>query len=205
MWALNHLRHTYSSTEPVTLPEAESPTLGTAPTASPVTTPDPTSGTPLEATPTPAAPRVEAANVQARWKAFERAAKRGEKASINLSAAEINTLIAAESNLRGKVFVSMQGNVGRVQVSVPLKGVVFMGGRYLNGEASVQASPDGDPDKAQITDITLGNQSVPDSVLDQRLFGWSSMRGMIQQWLDEENIGVFKIENGQVLGETRGP
>ncbi|MDQ3118248.1 MAG: hypothetical protein M3Q89_01555, partial [Verrucomicrobiota bacterium] len=49
MWALNHLRHTYSSTEPVTLPEAEPPTLGTAPTASPVTTPDPTSGTPLEA------------------------------------------------------------------------------------------------------------------------------------------------------------
>ena len=78
-----------------------------------------------------------------------------------------------------------------------------MNGRYLNGEATVEASSDGDPDKARITNITLGNQAVPDSVLDQRLLGWSSMRGLIREWLEDKNIAVFKIENGQVIGETR--
>lgn len=202
-WAARHVLHTYSSAKPAALPAIEP--------SAPAARGNETASTPLEASPggtasapVPVATPVDGAEVETRWKAFEGAARRGQKASIALSAAEINALISNDSDLRGKAFVTIQNNVGRVQISIPLKNVVFMHGRYLNGEATVEAAPDGDPWKAQITNITLAQQAVPDSMLDQRLFGWSSMRGMIQRWLDDENISVFKIENGQVIGESRG-
>ncbi|MCA1595549.1 MAG: hypothetical protein LC772_03870, partial [Chloroflexi bacterium] len=167
----------------------------------------PTPGGPREASPgdtVPAPMPIDSAPISARWEAFERAAKRGQNASITLSAADINALIASQSHLRGRAFVTIQNNIGHVRVSIPLKDVVLMKGRYLNGEATVQASPDGDPAKAQITNVILANQAVPEGVLDRRLFGWSSMRGMMQDWLNDENIAVFKIENDRVIAETRG-
>lgn len=185
-WATKHVLRTYSAAGPATIPRSE-----------------PSAPAPSGEQGAPAATPINPAEVEVRWKAFERAARHSQKASIALSAAEINALISNDSDLRGKAFVTIQNNVGRVQVSIPLKDVLFMNGRYLNGEATVEASPDGDPDKARITNITFGNQAVPDSVLDQRLLGWSSMRGLIRDWLDDKNIAVFKIENGQVIGETR--
>src|SRR5215218_2183773 len=71
LWALNHFRNTYSSTEPAAIPAPESP-VASAPAPTPIAADD----------------------VQARWDAFERAGRRGEKASIALSAADINTLLA---------------------------------------------------------------------------------------------------------------
>src|SRR5215213_1742135 len=193
MWALNRVRHTYSSSEPLALPQT-SPTEPPVRETPPPPLPDPVS----RPVPTPEAP-IPVADVQARWKAFEKAAKRGQKASIELTAAEINALIANSSKLRGKGYVSIENNVGHVKVSVPLNEITFMNGRYLNVEASVQASPDGDPNKARISSIILGNQSVPDDVLDRRLFGWTSIRGSIQKWLADENIAEFRIENGRVF------
>ncbi len=217
-WALNHLRHTYSSDEPAAIPTLEPSTpaateeqtrstpLEAAPEAAPTSPSSTGIATPLPGTttaPTPLATPVNTLPAEARWKAFERAAKRGEKASIALSAAEINQLIANDPDWRGKVFVSIQNNAARVQASIPLKDVALMSGRYLNGEATVQASPDGDPYKAQITNVILANQAVPEGVLESRVFGWSSVHGMAQKWLNEQNIAVFRIENDRVIGETR--
>ncbi|HEY8834547.1 MAG TPA: hypothetical protein VIM09_03110, partial [Chthoniobacterales bacterium] len=49
---------------------------------------------------------------------------------IELSASDINQLIAGSRKLRGKAFVSIENNVARVQVSVPLEKVGFRG-RFL--------------------------------------------------------------------------
>ena len=203
IWALQRVRHNYSSSEPLPMPEVTTTqTVTTTDQASPANGTTPLESNPTPAIATPAAP-INPADAQARWKAFERAAKRNQPASIELSAAEINSLIANEPKLSGKAYVTIENNVGHVKVSIPLKDVVLMGGRYLNGEATVRASPDGDPDKAQISNVILGNQAVPEDMLDRRIFGWSSMRDKIQDWLDGENIAVFKIENDRVIAQTR--
>jgi len=195
LWAVHHLGRKYSSPEPSTLPEVitldapasvESPALERA---------SPTQ---------PSAAPVQSRPVETRWKAFERAADRNEKAQIELTAGEINALLQNNRNTRGKVFVSIENNVGRVRFSVPLKDVPLMRDRYVNGEASVEASPDGDPAKARITNITLANNSVPDAIVDQHMFGWPSLRGLIADWLSDQEIASFRIENNRVLGETRG-
>jgi hypothetical protein len=209
-WGLHYLR-SYSSAEPLPLPTVETTTSveeesseappAALPTPSPLTTAAPvTEPTPAiqVSPPPPATPPVSRD-----WKSFEKAAKHGQPASVQLSADEINGLIAA-SHARGKVFVAIENNVGRVQVSMQLKGVYMLNGRYLNGTATVEASPDGDPAKARISNIVLGGQSVPDSMLDQAFFGWPSIRTTVRNWLSERNITTFRIENNQVFGSTSG-
>jgi hypothetical protein len=192
-WAAHHLSNKYTSPEPVELPE-EDTSDAVAQTQS---------GTPVEQPPAPA-PSVTPREVEERWKAFDKAADRNQKARIELSAAEINGLLQNNKNTRDKVFVSIENNVGHVRFSIPLKNVPMMKDRYLNGEVNIKASPDGDPAKAEISNIILSNQAVPDSMMDQRLFGWPSLRGAVSDWLDKQDIETFRIENNRVISETRG-
>ncbi len=196
-WALHHVRQNYSSTEPLVLPEFSENSVA-LPAPSPTPALPNGNAAPLPALPVPVEP------VERRWKAFEKAARRHEKARIELSANEINALLAGSRNTRGKAFVTVANGVGHVQVSIPLKNIIFMGGRYLNGEASVRSAADGDPTRAEIFDLKIGDQSVPAEFLDRRLFGWSTIRSMIGQWLDDNDVAVFRIEGERVIGETRG-
>ncbi|MFN2624320.1 MAG: hypothetical protein ABR611_15910, partial [Chthoniobacterales bacterium] len=139
-----------------------------------------------------------------RWKAFDKAGDRDEKAHVEFTADEINALLQSSKNTRGKVFVSIDNDVARVRFSIPLKNVPMVRHRYLNGEATVESSSDGDPNKARISNIKLANSSVSDGVLNQRFFGVTSARGAISDWLRKQNITTFRIENGRVIGETRG-
>jgi hypothetical protein len=203
-WAFRHLQNTYSTTEPLTLGNVTSD-QGITPEASSddeTVTPDapvaPNAQPPSVNTPQSSGP------VDARWRAFEKAAKRNEPARIDLTADDINSLIAANGKLRGKAVVSVANNSGRVKVSIPLDKVYMMKGRFFNGEASVEAAPDGDPRHARISDMVLAGQSVPESMLDTRLFGWSSIRSYMTDWLDDNHIAFFTIENGHVVAATQG-
>src|SRR5205814_5567639 len=77
---------------------------------------------------------------------------------IELSASDINQLIAGSKKLRGKGFVSIENNVARVQVSVPLEKVGFRG-RFLNGELQVRSAPDRNPRNIEVTEVSLGGVS----------------------------------------------
>lgn len=200
-WALRHLQKTYSSEEPLAFANITSaepaldagPETAAAPNAVQIDSEREVSG-----------PPASAAQVRARWRAFERAADRHEKARVELTADDINTLLENDPKLRGKAAVSIQNNVARVRVSVPLGELFMMNGRYLNGEATVEPSPDGKPENARISNIILGSQAVPDDMLDRRMFGWTSIRGYMTEWLSDNEIAYFNIENNRVVGETRG-
>lgn len=192
-WAVHHLRHEYSSTEPLPMPE-----VITSDEAAPPQDAAPDSALQTSATPVPVR------ETEKRWKAFEKAADKSEPKRIEMNAGEINALLQTHRNTRGKVFVWIEGSVGKVRVSIPLKNVPLMKGRYLNGEATVETAPDGDPNKVRISNIVLSNNSVADGVMDRRLFGWSSMRGMMLDWLNKQNISSVRIEDNRVIGETRG-
>ena len=200
LWAVRHYTNKYTSTAPITLPVdpalEEEPVLESSPPPAPGALPVPTPA----ATPTT---RSTVREIEDRWKTFEKAADREQKARIELSAGEINALLQKSKNTRGKVSVSIDNDIARVRFSVPIKDVPMMKGRYLNGEASVVASPDGDPSKAQITNVVLANQGVSNGMVDQRVFGWPSVRETALRWLSEQNIQTFQIQNNRVIGETR--
>jgi len=119
---------------------------------------------------------------------------------IELTANDINQLIARGRRTRGKAFVSIDNDVGRVQITIPLDKVGFRG-RYLNGEFAVRASPDRNPRNLQITQMSL--TGVPDGVLNT-LLGAHSVQSYVDQFASEHGITSFTIENNKAILETSG-
>ena len=117
---------------------------------------------------------------------------------IELSASDINQLIAGSRKLRGKGFVSIENNVARVQVSVPLEKVGFRG-RYLNGELLVRPAPDGNPRNIEITEVSLGG--VSDKILNS-LLGFRSLRSYADEYATEYDIRSFTIQDNKVIIEN---
>ena len=119
---------------------------------------------------------------------------------IELSASDINQLIAANRKLRGKAFVSIENNIARVQVSVPLEKVGFRG-RFLNGELQVRPAPDRNPRNVEITEVSLGG--VSDKILNS-LLGFRSLRSYADEYATEYDIKSFAIEDNKVIIENGG-
>src|SRR5947209_2054820 len=117
---------------------------------------------------------------------------------IELSAADINHLIAGSRKLRGKAFVSIENNIARVKVSVPLEKAGFRG-RFLNGELEVRSAPDRNPRNIDITEVSVGG--VSEKVLNA-LLGFRSLRSYADQYATEYDITSFAIEDNKVVIEN---
>src|ERR1700757_1191709 len=76
-------------------------------------------------------------SVRERWQDFEQKTRAGQAAEIELTADDINALIAANRDARGKVFVAIDRNQLRVQASIPLGEVLGRPGYYFNGDITV--------------------------------------------------------------------
>jgi hypothetical protein len=159
------------------------------------------SSTTRAALPSPSPSEQEQQDVRARWDTFERTARAHQPARIELTADDINALIASEAALRGKGHVSIEDNVAHLQVSIPLDDFRWLRGHYLNAECRIEASANGDPNQARITQITVNGQPVGEEVL--RWQPWS-LRNYISNWSSEKNLERFEITNGRVILQTRG-
>ena len=141
--------------------------------------------------------------VQARWNSFERASRAGEAARIEMTAYDLNALIASEPKLRGRAYVSIDDNVGRLQVSVPLNAVRLLKGHYINGECTVQSAAGGNPADARITSIVVNGRPVGDEVLRWQYGTWS-LRRYMSEWAGENSLKTFEIQDGKVILESKG-
>jgi hypothetical protein len=160
--------------------EFEAASKQETPPVAPVVSPSPDTPPAPEATPTPAA--TPSAN------------------RIELTANDINQLIARSRRTRGKAFVSIENDVARVQVTVPLDKVGFRG-RSLNGSFAVHAPADHNPRNLQISEMSF--TGVPDGMLST-LLGSHSTQSYIDEFASEHGITSFTIENNKVILETSG-
>ncbi len=119
---------------------------------------------------------------------------------IELTANDINQLIAGSRRARGKAFVSIDNNVARVQLSIPLEKVGFAG-RSVNAEFAVSASPDRSPRNLQVTGVSLSG--LPDGMANS-LLGSRSAQSYVDEFASEHGITSFTIENNRVILETTG-
>lgn len=119
---------------------------------------------------------------------------------IELTANDINQLISGSRRARGKAFVSIDNNVARVRISIPLEKVGFAG-RSLNGEFAVSPSPDRSPRNLQVSQMSLSG--LPDGVV-QSLLGSRSVQSYVDEFASEHGITSFTIENNRVILETSG-
>jgi hypothetical protein len=152
----------------------------------------------------PAAAPTDAEQVaaMAKWEAFESQARAHQPARIELTADELNALIAAEPALRGKAHVSIDGDTAKLKVSIPLGNMRWLGGHYMNGECTVQSGASGDPGDARITSIIVNDRPVPDEALQWQYGPWS-VRRYINDWSTDQKVQKFDIRDGKVILETR--
>jgi hypothetical protein len=139
--------------------------------------------------------------VRARWDAFVKAARAHEPARIELSADDINALIAADPNLRGDAYVTIQNNIGRLHVSLPVGRSWWLRGRYINAQCTIESAESGKPEDARITSIVVNGQPVGVEFLSWQYGAWS-FRRYVTDWTGETNLKTFEISDGKAILET---
>src|SRR6478736_318768 len=140
--------------------------------------------------------------VQERWQAFEQKTRAGQAAEIELSADDINALIATSEEARGKVFVSVDGNQIRLQASVPIGGLFGRPGYYFNGDVVIELEGVQSLDGPRFTRITInGEQALTD------FLGWKYRHRQLREYLDDKGnayeIGTIEIRDGKVILRSR--
>jgi hypothetical protein len=136
------------------------------------------------------------------WRNFETSVRAGQPAEIELSADEINDLIASNWDTRGKMFASIEGDRLRLQVSMPLGEIAGRSGYYLNGDIAIESQGRRQLVRPSLSSITINNQQLPDDVLD-----WKYRSRRLREYLEEsENpwkTATFEIRDDKLILRSR--
>jgi hypothetical protein len=192
------VRHVYLSDKPAPIPQASAPseTAAVTPGATSMATP----------------PSETTAAVRERLDTMKQAARAHEQAGIELTAAEINALIAANKKSRGMASVAIDGNVAQVLFSIPLKRLSApvrdafgLGDRYLNASVTVVAPPGTSASNVQLSEVKINGHSVPANLLDGGLLGVGpSLRSYVIKYANQYGVTDMEIRDGKVILHTSG-
>jgi hypothetical protein len=193
-WAV---RHVYLSDKPAPIPEA------TAPTETSAATPSETSV---------ASPTERSAEVRERLDTMKKSARAHEQTDVELTAADINALIAANRRSRGTASVGIDGNALQAQFSIPLerldvpfRNALGLGDRYFNATVTIVAPPGTNASNVQLSEVTINGHSVSANLLDWGLPGSGrSLRSYVVKYANRYRVTGGEIKDGKVILHTSG-
>jgi hypothetical protein len=133
-----------------------------------------------------------------RWRNFETTVRAGQPAEIELTADEINDLIASDPDVRHKMFVSIEGNRLRAQISLPLGEMAGRSGYYFNCEITIQSDGTESLVTPRLSSITINNQRLPPDVLDWK-FRSRPLRDYLAENAEPWNATTFEIRDGKLI------
>jgi hypothetical protein len=136
--------------------------------------------------------------VQERWQDFEQKTRAGQSAEIELSADDINALIATSEGVHGKVFVSTDRDQLRLQLSVPIGEFFGREGYYFNGDVVIELEGTQSLDDPRFRRVMINGQQVPTDFLD-----WKYRFRQLREYLAEQGnayeIGTIEIQDSKVV------
>jgi len=191
------LHNQYISDKPAPIAEAAAPTETSA--AAP--------GEPSVATPS-----EKSAEVRERLDTMKQAARAQEQTGVELTAGDINALIAANRKSRGTASVGIDGGVLQAQFSIPLKrlDVPFrnafgLADRYLNATVTILAPPGTNASNVQLSEVTLNGHRIATGLLDWQLPGvGKSLRTYVIKYANQYGVTDGEIRDGKVILYTSG-
>jgi hypothetical protein len=140
--------------------------------------------------------------VRDRWQDFEQKTRAGQAAEIELSADDINALIATTEELRGKIYVSIEGTQLRLQTSLPIGEFLGRPGHFFNGDVLIELEGTELPDNPRFSRLSINGEQVPTDLLD-----WKYRSRHLREYLaDQRNaydIGTIEIRDGKVIVHSR--
>jgi hypothetical protein len=189
------VRHVYLSDKPAPIPQTSSPgEIGAV-------TPGGTSVS---------APSETSAAVRERLDTMKKAARAHEQTEVELTASDINALIAANRKSRGVASVGIDGGVAQAQFSIPLKRLDLpfrnafgLSGRYLNATVAIVAPPGTNASTVQLSEVRINGHGVPANVLDWGLPGVGrSLRTYVIKYANQYGVTDGEIRDGKVILHT---
>jgi hypothetical protein len=139
--------------------------------------------------------------VQQRWRDFEQKIRAGQQAEIELTADDVNSLIAANRDKRWKAFVSMEENRLRLQTSVPLGEFLGRSG-YFNGDIMIQLNGAQSLEHPQLNRIVVNSKPVPRDLLNWK-YRSRRLRDYIAEYRNSHDIGTIEIRDGNLILRSR--
>jgi hypothetical protein len=140
--------------------------------------------------------------VQERWQEFEQKTRAGQPAEIELSADDINALIATSDNVRGKVFASIEGDQLRLQASLPIGGVLGRPGHYFNGDVVIELKGAQSLDSPRLSRITINGEQVPTDFLNWK-YRFRELREYLAEQGNAYDVGTIEVREGKVILRSR--
>ena len=140
--------------------------------------------------------------VRERWQDFEQKRRAGQPAEIELSADDINGLIAASQDIRGKVFASIEGNHLHLQTSVPIGGLFGKPGYYFNGDVTIELNGPQSLENPAFSRITVNGEQVPTDFLNWKYRSRRLREYLLDEW-NAYDLGTIEIRDGKVILRAR--
>jgi hypothetical protein len=140
--------------------------------------------------------------VQERWQDFEQKTRASQPAEIELTADDINSLIAANRAARWKAFVSIKENRLRLQMSVPLGEFFGRSSYYFNGDIMIQLNGAESLEHPQLNQIVVNNEPVPRYLLNWK-YRSKRLREYLADYRNSSNIGTIEIRDGKLILRSR--
>lgn len=140
--------------------------------------------------------------VRERWQDFEQKTRAGQPVEIELSADDINALIAASQDIRGKVFASIERNHLHLQTSVPIGGLFGKPGYYFNGDVTIELNGPQSLENPAFSRITVNGEQVPTDFLNWKYRSRRLREYLLDQW-NAYDLGTIEIRDGKVILRAR--
>ena len=140
--------------------------------------------------------------VQERWQDFEQKTRAGQPAEIELNADDVNALIATTEGIRGKLFVSIDGDQLRLQTRLPIGEFLGRSGYYFNGEVLLQLEGAQPPDSPRFNKLTINGEQVPTDFLDWK-YRSRRLRDYVIDQRNAYDIGTIEIRDGKLILRSR--
>jgi hypothetical protein len=191
------VRNVYLSDKPALTPETSPPTETGAVTPGETNAP---------------APSERSAEVRERLDTMKKAARSHERTGVELTAADINALIAANRKSSGTASVGINDTTLQAQFSIPLqrldlpfRNALGLGDRYLNATVTIVAPPGTNASSVQLSEVTLNGNRIPAGLLDWQLPGIrKSLRTYVIKYANQYGVTDGEIRDGKVILYTRG-
>jgi hypothetical protein len=139
--------------------------------------------------------------VQERWRDFEQKIRAGQQAELELTADDLNSLIAGHRDARWKAFVSIEENRLRLQTSVSLGEFLGRSG-YFNGDIMIQLNGAESLEHPQLSRIVVNSKPVPRDLLNWR-YRSRRLRDYIAEYRNSHDIGTIEIRDGKLILRSR--
>jgi hypothetical protein len=141
-------------------------------------------------------------SVHERCEDFEQKARAGQAAELELTPDDINTLIAANQDARGKVFVSIDGDRLRCQTSMPLGEFIGRSGYYFNGEITVEPKGAESLENPQVRGIAVNGEPAPTDLLNWK-YRSKRLRDYLAEYRNGSGVGTVEIRDGKLILRSR--